>query len=171
MLQNNGSWAPAAPVQMGPGRQQSAAWFLEEGSPWGRDLSLSSGSANWVGGVCGPLHWPLGGTEEPAQLPRVSAPCLSTPGTRSPQICVVVVAPFLPLLRMCPPEPREGVRRAHHRAEATSTLPGEDISSWPTLTWPVALSLSQANLVCFPLRPQGLPPSVPGCATSAVLSA
>lgn len=65
------------------------------------------------GGLCGPLHWPLGGTEEPAQLPWVSAPCLSTPGTGTPKIyTVVTTALFLAVLGMSPAELREGIRRA-----------------------------------------------------------
>lgn len=110
---NSNSWPPAAPVQMGPGRQQGCCLVsvgklsLGEGTP----CLFWSGSANLLGGLCIPLHWPPGGTEEPARLPWVlstlpfnrgvgSTPSPRTLKTRSPKIYAAVIVLFLPLLRM-----------------------------------------------------------------------
>lgn len=72
---------------------------------------LCRDSDSLVGGLCGPLHWPLGGTEEPARRPWVSGPCLSTPGTGTPKICAVIMTLFFPLLGMSPTKLKEGIRR------------------------------------------------------------
>lgn len=131
-------------AQAGTGFHEKA--HLGEGT-W----CLFSGSGNLVAGLCGPLHWPLEGTEEPAQLPWV---WLSThphpyPRTGTSKIYAVVMSLFLPLLGMSPPKLR-GLQEAGLRAH-------QHLPSF----------LSHPNLAGSPIPPPGPTWSAPRCVARA----